>query len=220
MVGTLRFAHPTSYMHERSPSTRTASPHMNELELCAYGYVAKAIAQHAFAAAETEDKDCRAAFPDAPGPIYHHWSMSNFEAAAHDLWRLRILRPLDESNGWAFFFVFDCDVDESNLIAERNVSEGPTLFELLVTFINLFGDFGTEYWGFSTRQETRFGRNSRIKPTFDALAALGYLAKSEDGYTWTELIAPAMRASYNSDDWPDPAAAEAGIRIVGWVSEA
>jgi len=179
---------------------------MNEVELRAYGCVAQAIARHAFAMAESEDEENRHTFPDAPRPIYYHYSTSTYEAVAHDLWRLRILRPLDQQGDWAYHFVFDCEVGESYAVAERNAPNGPTLFELLVTFVDLFGDFGTEYWGFSTKQGVAFGAGGRIEPTLDALSSIGYLTRTEGGYVWTELVAPVMRASYNSDDWPDPAA--------------
>jgi hypothetical protein len=179
---------------------------MNELELRAYGSVAQAVARHAFAMAEGENEDNRDAFPDAPRPIYYHWSTSTFEAVADNLWRLRILRPLDQKSYDAYHFVFDCEVSVSNVVAERNAPNGPTLFELLVTFVDLFGDFGTEYWGFSTKQGVAFGAGGRIEPTLEALASIGYLTRTEGGHVWTELIAPVMRASYNFDDWPDPAA--------------
>jgi hypothetical protein len=176
---------------------------LNEAELRAYGLVAQAIAQHAFASATQDQKHYVGQFPGAPRPIYDHVSMSTFEAVAHDLCRLRILRPLDQQRDWAFHFVFDCEVGASNIVAERNWSDGPTFTKLLLTFINLFGDFGTEYWGFSTKQNISFGNNSRIRPTLQALVPLGYLTETDEGYAWTELIAPVMRASYNSGDWLD-----------------
>jgi hypothetical protein len=177
---------------------------MTELELQVYGRVAQAIARHALAMAEAQDHEYRHAFPDAPGPIYYHWATSNFEAAAYDLWRLRILKPLDQEKNGANYFVFDCQVTDSNVVAERNALLGPTLFELLVTFINLFGEFGPEYWGFSTKPDVAFGRNRQIQPTLDTLAAAGYLAKTDEGYTWTRLIAPAMLESYMYKEWIEP----------------
>jgi hypothetical protein len=106
---------------------------VNEAELRAYGMVAQAIAQHAFAMAEA-GKEIESYFPEARGPVCYHYSMSIFEAVANDLWRLRILRPLDQKADWAFHFVFDCDVDQSNRVAERNWQSGPALFDVLVTF--------------------------------------------------------------------------------------
>ena len=174
---------------------------MNELELRTYGRVAQALAQHAFAMAEREDSEYRHAFPDALGPIYYHWSTSTFEAIAHDLWRLGIFKPLDQRGEWAYHFVFNCTINEANLVAERNAGAGPTLSELLVTFINLFADFGAQYWGFSTSPGIPFGQNTRLAPALEGLASLGYLSKSNQGYIWTELIAPVMRASYFDEGW-------------------
>jgi hypothetical protein len=176
---------------------------LNEAELRAYGRVAQAIAQHAFASATQDQKRYVGQFPGAPRPIYYHVSMSTYEAVAHDLWRLRILRPLDQQGDWAFHFAFDCEVGASNIVAERNWSDGPTFSELLLTFINLFGEFGTEHWGFSTKKNISFGNNSRIRPTLEALVPPRYLTETDEGYAWTELIAPIMRASCNSDDWLD-----------------
>lgn len=174
---------------------------MDKLELQAYGRVAQALARHAYAMAESEDKDYRHAFPHARGPIYYHWSTSTFEAVAHDLWRLGIVSPLDQRGDWAFHFAFNCTIDEANLVAEQNAAAGPTLAQLLITFVNLFADFGTEYWGFSTKPDIVFGKNARLTPTFDALASIGYLTKSDQGYLWTYLIGPIMRASYFDEEW-------------------
>jgi hypothetical protein len=184
---------------------------MNDLEVRAYGLVAQAIAQHAFASAETEQKlrpSQFSRFPEAVLPIYCHYSDSTFEAVAHDLWRLGILRPLDQKGGWAFHFVFDCETTKSNIVAEQNWREGPTLFDLLKTFINLFGDYGAEYWRFSTKPGVPFGIDSQIAPTLEALAATGYLVKTNGGYVWTELIAPVMRASYEFEYWADAIASK------------
>jgi hypothetical protein len=65
----------------------------------AYGLIAHAIAQHVFVHAKIEEKQHRSVFLDATRPIYHHNSMSAFEAAAENLWQLRILKPLDEKGG-------------------------------------------------------------------------------------------------------------------------
>jgi hypothetical protein len=184
---------------------------VNEAEVRTYGLVAQAIAKHAFAWADTDTAQgyYDSKFPEAPRPIFYHVSMSTLEAVADDLWRLGILKPLDrigplDQQGWAYHFAFDCKISESNIVAERNWPNGPTLIELLATFIGLFGEYGTEYWGFSTKPNVTFGANSRIMPTLEALASLGYLFKTNGGYVWTELIAPIMREAYWFDDWPAP----------------
>jgi hypothetical protein len=168
---------------------------VTEEEARAYGLIAQAIAKHVFAQAAVPVEGDGSPFAEPPRPVYYHQSMSAFEAAAEHLWRLRILRPLDEKNGWAFHFVFDCEVSESDVVAERNRRKGPTFSELLATFVNLFGDFGGKKWEFSTERDVPFGKNSPIKPALEALASLGYATKTESGYLWTELIAPIMCAS-------------------------
>jgi hypothetical protein len=83
-------------------------------------------------------------------------------------------------------------------------NSGPALFDVLVTFINLFGEYGTN-WGFSAKPELVFGQNSHMAPTLDALASIGLVTKLGNGFIWTEHIAPMMRASYHYEDWPEPA---------------
>jgi hypothetical protein len=193
-----RDARPT---HARLDLFANSGCNLNEAELRAYGLVAQALAQHAFAWATHDEMHFVGQFPGVPRPIYDHVSMSTLEAVAYGLGRLKILKQLDQEHD---YFVFDCEVPTSNIVAQHNWSDGPTFPELLLTFINLFGDFGTEHWGFSTKQNTPFGTNSRIKRTLEALVPLGYLAKTDAGFIWTDLIAPIMRVSYNFEDWSDP----------------
>jgi hypothetical protein len=187
---------------------------VNEAELRAYGLVAQAIVRHAFAKASSETNRDRglysSRFPGAPQPIYFHEYVSTFESVADDLCRLGILKPVDQRQ--IAYFVFDCEVSEANIVAERSWEQGPSLFDLLVTFVNLFGEFGTEYWGFSSSRGVPFGANGRLASAFDALATVGYLGKTDDGYVWTGLIAPVMQASYEFEGWSD--------QPVGRISEA
>ena len=173
---------------------------MNESELRAYGLVAKAIANHAFAMASPEQPGLRRNYPEAPPPIYFTHFTSAFEQAASDLSRLGIFRPLDQGRGNCCF-AFDCEIDESNNLAGQNWRRGPTFAELMITFINLFGEFGSEYWGFSSKPDIPFGAGSRIATTLDALASLGYLTKTAGGYVWTDRIEPIMLESYEAIFW-------------------
>lgn len=172
---------------------------MNERQLRAYGQLAQAIALHVFAMAERNDTQIReqerstAVVQEAPSPIYHHDFMSTFEKAADSLCRLGIMRDLFDKQQRAFvYFVFVCDVNEAGTFAERNWASGPSFDDLLVTFLDLFGDFGAKFWGFCTAPRRPFGLGSRIEPTFDALASAGYLTKTEHGYVWTHLVARSM----------------------------
>ena len=71
---------------------------------------------------------------------------------------------------------------------------------MLYTLVNLFGDYGAAYWGFSTERGVAFGKGGRLAPMLDALVPLGYLEKSEAGYAWTGRIAPIMYAAgYEKD---------------------
>jgi len=168
---------------------------VNASELKAYGLVAQAIASHAFAKANAD--------PAVAGSIYFHDFMSAFEDAAHDLVRLGVLKPLDQKPGCAYF-VFNCEIDEASRMAERNWQIGPKFPELLVTFVNLFGEFGREYWGFSSKPNVTFGAGGRITKALDALASLGYLKKKDGGYVWTDRIVPVMLQSYEAEFWSSP----------------
>src|SRR5579871_6913265 len=44
-------------------------------------------------------------------------------------------------------------------------ARGRPFAKLLVTFINLFGEFGSEYWGFSGKPNVTFGFGGKIAPT-------------------------------------------------------
>lgn len=164
---------------------------MNELEKTAYGRMAQALAWHAHYSAENNGFK----FPGVTEPVYDHISDSTFEAVAVSLWKLRILKPLDEEGGWAHHFIMDCKPDDACHIAMSNWKHGPNFDELLITLITLFGDYGTEYWGFSTQRDVPFGKDGRLTSVLDALVPLGYLHKSEPGYIWTERVVPLMYAA-------------------------
>src|SRR5579871_1845073 len=106
---------------------------MNELELRAYGLVAQAIANHAFAMASGSQEKFLSEYPDAPKSTNFHEFVSRFEDVAHDLVRLGILKPLDEKPGCPHF-VFECDISKSNNVAEQNWRQGPA-------FCKTSGDF-------------------------------------------------------------------------------
>ena len=172
---------------------------MNEDELRAYGLLAQAIARHIFAQAERDDTKTRKGtleLRDAPWPIYYHYSTSTFERATGCLLRLGILRGVGpHAETIPFFFVFKSKVDDAAEIAVRHWQSGPSLEELLITFIDLFRFYGAAYWGFSTERGTPFGAGSKIPAVLDALGALGYLVKSDKGFVWMECAAGAMQAA-------------------------
>ena len=173
---------------------------MNELELHAYGKIAQVLAERAFSIANDELPGSSPQFPDARLPIYRHWGNSTFEALASVLWRLGILRPLDPKGNWAYQFAFDCDVKEAGHVAQHNSRDGPSLFELLEVFIDLFNDYGI-----SNAIYVPFGRNGRLTAVLDALASIGYVEKTSEGYVWTNAE-PVMRILYGFDSLSDPAA--------------
>jgi len=167
---------------------------MNDLELRAYGKIAQALAMVAFSIADGEPatfaESLALHFPGAPRPIFRQ---SVFKYLGRDLWRLRILQPLDDTGkNYAYHFSFACDVKEADHVAQRNWEHGPSLLELLETFIFHFENYGKEGHDLSSEIHVPFGRNGRLAPVLDALAAIGYVEKTTEGYVWLD-VEPVMR---------------------------
>lgn len=169
---------------------------MDEAQQYAYGQMAQALAWHADGWAKSWDFR----FPGVSEPIYHHLSDSTFEGVADCLWKLKIFRALDEKCGWASHFILNCALNDAHQVGIVNREFGPPFDELLYTAINLFGDYGASYWGFSTQRGPAFGKDGRLAALLDALVPLGYLEKTEAGYVWTDRIVPIMYAAgYETD---------------------
>lgn len=167
---------------------------MNDLELRAYGEIARALAMVAFSIADgepaTEATSLASHFPNAPRPIFRQ---SVFKYLGRDLWRLRILQPLDDTGkNYAYHFTFACDVKEADRVAQQNWEHGPSLLELLETFIFHFENYGKEWHDFSSEIYVPFGRNGRLAPVLDALASISYVEKTAEGYVWLD-VEPVMR---------------------------
>ena len=104
-------------------------------------------------------------------------------------------------------FAFDCELKEAENVARRNWQNGPSLFELLEVFIDLFDAYGKEYNDFSSAIYVPFGRNGRLTVVLEALTSIGYVEKTGEGYVWTDAE-PVMRILYGFDSLSDPAASE------------
>ena len=88
----------------------------------------------------------------------------------------------DYRGEWAYHFVLDCEPNDACRVAISNRKSGPPFGELLYTIVNLFGDYGTEYWGFSTQRGVPFGKDGRLAPMLMVPSRSGDLEKSETGY--------------------------------------
>jgi hypothetical protein len=167
---------------------------MSKSELRAYGAVAQALADNAFS---MTSKDATDQFP-GQGPIYYHYSTSNFEWTAQTLWRLKILRPVELlAKDWACMFAFNCELKDAGDVAITNCKSGPLLRKLIENFLYLYDDYNP-VTGFSSAANQWFGAGSLLEPTFEALVAIGYIEKSSEGYRWTSLAATAM---YSTGCW-------------------
>jgi hypothetical protein len=181
---------------------------MNELERRAYGKIAQALTERTYqvAVGDLRADALASEFPEAPRPIFAHDSNSSFESLARVLWPLHILTPLDPNDkGWAYRFAFACRVEESDQVAERNWQYGPSLSELLETFIDFFDGYGKEYYDFSSAAFVPFGRTGRMDHVLDALASLGYVERTSEGYVWLD-VEPVMRILYGFKSMSDPEA--------------
>lgn len=178
---------------------------MNEMEMHAYGTLAQALAERAYQLAESDSwaNDLASQFPDAPRPIFAH--DDTFTSLALILSRLGILRPLNPwPTGWSMVFAFECGIQEADQVATRNWQiSGPSLAELLETFIDFFDSYGKDYYDFSSAIYVPFGRNGRMTRILEALIPLGYVERTDDGYVWTDAE-PIMRILYGFKSLSDP----------------
>jgi hypothetical protein len=119
-------------------------------------------------------------------PYFYHCSMSLFEHASTILWKLGILRPLNEHNNWATVFKFACDISDVRRIAIEKAKNGPTLNSVLDNFI----DLRSEYSHLHSDQKMTFQAGGRVLfaigaeevPLFEALTELDYVKRVGDGY--------------------------------------
>jgi hypothetical protein len=180
---------------------------MNELELHAYGKIAQTLAEIAYRFADNQKnaREIASRFPDVQPPIWEH-ALAFYESLTRALWSLRILRPLDETpRRWAYHFVFECSVEEADQIAERNWQNGPDFHRLLEIFVDFVDGYFKEGYDFSSAALMPFGRNGRLTGVPDALVAIGYVEKTDEGYIWAD-IEPVMRILYGFKSFSDPEA--------------
>jgi hypothetical protein len=174
---------------------------VNSQELEAYGELAKAITRHIYDdALLSKAKTQFAELHEIEGPIYYCSPISSFETAVCNLLKLEVLSNIGALHGVQFaYFSLNCSVSNASTLAKQNWRTGPTFFELLSAFVGLYGYYHRET-GFSIDRTEPFQVDQRIKSALDAIAVLGYATKTEKGYVWTELVAPAM---YENCHWPN-----------------
>jgi hypothetical protein len=173
---------------------------MDELHLKAYGLLAEGLFLHAYGWAKSDDKWSRGdeRYKHAPWPLYYNYSTSNLEAVTEALVRLRILNPLNEISS---ICSFACELREVRGRAAENWKEGLTFEELMRVFIDVFGDFGTDYWGLATAPNALILPRQELVDLFESLTELGLTRKQANAYYWTDLVAPIMRHTYHYAEW-------------------
>jgi hypothetical protein len=118
-------------------------------------------------------------------PYFYHFSTSMLERASEILWKLGVLRPLNESNNWATAFKFACDIGEVRRIAIENAKNGPTLDSVLDNFIDLrceYQMYPDRKMTFQIAGQALFAIGADEVPLFEALTALNYVERDGNGY--------------------------------------
>jgi hypothetical protein len=134
-------------------------------------------------------------------PYFYHYSMSLLERASEILWKLHILRPINEQNNWATVFKFECDLGEVARIAIENAKNGPMLNSVLDNFIAIRSENNRLHVDhkltFCAAGQTLFTIGEKEVPLFETLTALNYVSRAVDGYVASGLSVdlPAPRPS-------------------------
>jgi len=98
-------------------------------------------------------------------------------------------------------FNFACEPQCDWELTEANWPRGPSLSDLLFTFVNLFGEFGINYWGFGTAPDTSFKPKWQgLTSAMNALVSIGYAETADDGFVWTDKMGPVM---VTANFWPE-----------------
>jgi hypothetical protein len=173
---------------------------MDAKKLEAYCSIVHAISEHAREKARHDDAHLRKYYPHLASNeiIYSNDYMSTFEAVADALDRLDTMKPLDRCCS-----LFTCEPQQVYELAKANWSSGPSFSELLKEFIELFGEFGADYWGFGTSADIPFKPKSETLTTaMNALVSVGYAEQLGDSYRWIGKVGAAMAAA---GFWPESA---------------
>jgi hypothetical protein len=172
---------------------------MTPQELEAYGKIAFAISLLVHGAQETKPgtKIMRSGQEiELQPPYFYHCSMSLWEAAAVQLWKLQILEPLDEEHRWAYHFKFTCELSDVSSLARSNAGNGPSIEDLLKLFMELRAEFTGSFFKnrnlFSVNGRTIFGIRPEEIPTFEDLKRLGFVEATSTGYTPTAALERLM----------------------------
>jgi hypothetical protein len=115
------------------------------------------------------------------------------EICADLLWRLGILKPLDEENGWACCFTFECPPQEAYARAIDNAAKGPTFDHMVGGMFYFMND---HVFGGSCREtgvEFSVLDSHEMVNLMNSFAALGLVETRGARYIWTEKITPFRR---------------------------
>lgn len=176
---------------------------MDERKQRAYCLLVESIAHYAFrqATVYAEDVDLSEQVENADsktrGPIFHHYSESSGEEVADDLMRLRVVKEVTPSN-----YEFNCPLPDVISVVRTNLQFGRSFDAVLRTFIMVYYQWGTDYWGFGGEPHLPFSPRIQLVPLLDALVGAGDAISVGRQYKWSERVLPLVKCGGYSATWP------------------
>ena len=173
---------------------------MTEPQLDAYCLLAESIAHYAYRKAH-DDADFRGA------ETFSHDFESSGEEVADDLLRLKIIEG--DPSGFDSH-TFCCAMEDVVAVAHRNHCLGRSFDALLRTFIMVYYQWGTEYWGFKVPPDEAFSVHPKMRRLMQALVQTGDVMAIGEMHQWSPRVMPLVREHGYCVYWPctvDPASA-------------
>ena len=181
---------------------------MNETEKEIYGKIAEFFTQRVVDVYDGETFVQHSTGILIQEPYFYHLHMSEYEYIADYLWRLGILRPLDERNGWAAHFKLTCPPDGAAEISLTNSSKGPSFARFLAFYLDYRRHHGrlnkSKISAFYNADEIYFWLEIDEIPFFEMLSSIGYVRKEGEHFVATEKVMPLLKHGGKPEDLEDP----------------
>ncbi|WP_454813744.1 hypothetical protein [Labrys neptuniae] len=186
----------------------TGRAFMNEIEKEIYGKIAEFFTQRVADVYGGETFVQHSTNILIQAPYFYHISMSEYEYMADYLWRLGILRPLDERNGWAYHFKLTCPPDGAAEVALRNSSKGPSFARFLAFYLKYRRHHGRlnkpKISAFFSADEIYFWLEIDEIPLFELIAGVGHVTQADEHFIATEKVMPLLDHGGKPEDLDDP----------------
>jgi len=165
---------------------------LSDAEVCLYGRLAETMAQQVKDHLTCEPGFVTRSQQEVPLPpaYFDDLFMSDLEVYSGSLSQLGILEPLT-NEPMECIYVLSIPPEFAYAHAVAHVLDGPSLYQLLVSFICYSTTFGG---GFRTGKGESFPVCVAFDVLFQALVKAEFAERRGREYRWTEKIAPAMKA--------------------------